>query len=265
MVAPAPPSPLDFHPDDALAHRIVADLAQPQATLASVAEAHNIPLATLALWLSTPRAAALFHTLESGACRHVRLTASLHLSTAVQTLLLVLDNFKRLHATLEPTDPILLRAAALARIAAYHLYRLSRITPLTDEQIARAAVPGGTALQSSGSAARAAAIRASLSSGATPLERMGSAATPAAPATMQPDRQERRSPAADAPPPSAPSPLRPSAPSGPFAPSPPRSSAHPVFTSPSRPSRSSRSTPSPRRPADLIRAAAAPIPLGSSP
>ncbi|MBX3315701.1 MAG: hypothetical protein KF902_02420 [Phycisphaeraceae bacterium] len=283
--SPAAPEPGAFSPlpsiSDTLAARIIADLAEPQATLASVAEKHNIHIATLTLWLTTPRGVELLHALESGACRHVRLTASLHLSAAVETLLLILDNFKRLHATLDPADPILIRAANHARIAAYHLYRLSRITPLTDDQIAHAA-------------ARSAARRASRSSAGTTLQTGLEApqTTPArrashssAGATLQTGLEAPQT-----------APARPSAPLSTSTPLPPApTSPLPIFPAPtsplptpshssprssaalrvesssplrgeSSPSRSSRPAPSPRRPIDLIRAAStAPIPLGSSP
>ncbi|MCW5768337.1 MAG: hypothetical protein KIT19_06615 [Phycisphaeraceae bacterium] len=267
--SPAAPEPGAFSPlpsiSDALAARIIADLAEPQATLASVAEKHNIHIATLTLWLTTPRGVELLHALESGACRHVRLTASLHLSAAVETLLLILDNFKRLHATLDPADPILIRAATHARIAAYHLYRLSRITPLTDDQIAHAA-------------ARASARRASRSSAGTTLQTgleapQTAPARPSAPlSTSTPLPPAPTSPLPISPLPTSPLPTpSPSSPRSSAAlrvesSSPRRGESSSPLRGESSPSRSSRPAPSPRRPIDLIRAAStAPIPLGSSP
>lgn len=166
MAAPTPsPSPLDFAPSPALAARIIADLAEPEATLASVAELHNISRATLTLWLNTADARARMLEIERGSAAHIRMTASLHLSTAIDTLVHILNDYRRSRnasslsssATPNPTDgpavhptgvlPLLPLAAALkadanstrkaetARKAAYTLHRLCRYTPLTEEQI----------------------------------------------------------------------------------------------------------------------------------
>lgn len=116
MVASSPPFPVEsppapFTPGEALAHAIVRDLAEPTASLASVAAAHNIPLATLAPWLTTPRARDLMLTIERGACTHTRLVASLRLPAAVGALVHILDDYRAARRT-SPTSAIGVGAAS---------------------------------------------------------------------------------------------------------------------------------------------------------
>lgn len=183
MVAPSTPTPsLDFRPDEAAADALLIDLASPEHSLASVARKHNIPLAALALWLTTPAARERMLTIERGAYTHVRMSAALNLNTAVQTFVTILDNFQHApapshaigpHATPDsspgaassptaasphiapPASPpsaatsafassafatlrLALRQQSLALRAAYHLCRLARIVPVSDDDLARA-------------------------------------------------------------------------------------------------------------------------------
>lgn len=177
MVAPSTPSPsLDFRPDAAATDALLIDLASPEHSLATVARKHNIPLAALALWLTTPAARERMFTIERGAYTHVRMSAALNLNTAVQTFVTILDNFQRSPAASHASEPLptpdsspgavssptslpssppsaatsafatstfttvrlALRQQSLALRAAYHLCRLSRIVPVSDDDLARA-------------------------------------------------------------------------------------------------------------------------------
>ena len=159
----SPSSPLDFHPDEATADSILIDLASPEHSLASVARKHNVSLAALALWLTTPAARERMLTIERGAYTHVRMSAALNLNAAVHTFVTILDTFQ--HApdapsSSPPSPPadassaprstdssapsafsflrVALQRQSLALRAAYHLCRLSRIVPVSDEDLARA-------------------------------------------------------------------------------------------------------------------------------
>jgi hypothetical protein len=132
-----PPSPvLDL--TDAAAARIIRELAEPNASLDSVAAANGIAVADLALWLTTPGARERMLAIEQRRLRprpHGRLPQTLK---AVTALLRVLDTFNALAASRPADDPLVIRAAIHANKAAYHLYRLSRILPIDETQRARA-------------------------------------------------------------------------------------------------------------------------------
>ena len=132
------PSILAFNPDDNLAANIIRALAEPTGSLDAVAKARGISLADLALWLTTPKARQLMLTIERGACTHVRMAASLNLTASVRALVQILDDFRALAPDADPSNPAYFRASIHARKAAYHLYRLSRLVPLDDSDLARA-------------------------------------------------------------------------------------------------------------------------------
>jgi hypothetical protein len=139
MVAPAATSPLDFAPGDTIAEQILIDLSSPDASLASVAAKHHIPIATLSLWLTKPETQALLHAIESGGYAHTRLAAALNLSAAVPVLLQILSDFRTLsQSTTDLTDPAYQRASVSARKAAWMLLRLARAHPLTPAQLSAA-------------------------------------------------------------------------------------------------------------------------------
>ncbi len=239
---------------------LLVALAEPTASLASVAQAHNISIADLALWLTTPQARDRMLLIESGACTHTRMAASLNLTKAAAALIRVLDNYRALADSLAPTDPILLRASTRATKAAYHLYRLSRIVPVDPDLLATLPrPPARTRPQVSPPAHQ----QAHQQTRATPTDTaLAHELIRAFNATAQSPTPAAASSQLPTPLPSSPLPSSPSS-----ALSSPRSSASSAFNSSPRPSRSSRSTsnssPSPRH-ADLIRAAAG-KPLGSSP
>jgi hypothetical protein len=136
MVAPVATSPLTFAPGDTLAEEILIDLSAPDASLSSVAAKHNLPTATLSLWLTKPQTQALLHSIESGGYAHTRLAAALNLSSAVPILLQILSDFRTLAATTtDLTDPAYQRASVGARKAAWMLQRLARSCPLTPVQL----------------------------------------------------------------------------------------------------------------------------------
>ncbi|MCW5769841.1 MAG: hypothetical protein KIT19_14290 [Phycisphaeraceae bacterium] len=120
---------------------ILTALADPDASLNSVARQFNISLATLTIWLARPDIQARVREMETGASTHTRLASSLNLSSAVRVLVRILDDFNAL-ARSKPdpathlSDPDYIRVSERARKAAYHLYRLSRIVPI-DESILR--------------------------------------------------------------------------------------------------------------------------------
>lgn len=183
MIAPSTSTPsLDFRPDEAAADALLIDLASPDHSLASVARKHNLPVAALALWLTTPAARERMLTIERGAYTHVRMSAALNLNTAVQTFVTILNTFQHAPAPSLATGPLptpdsspgavssptaasphiappasppsaapsafatsafatlrlALRQQSLALRAAYHLCRLARIVPVSDDDLARA-------------------------------------------------------------------------------------------------------------------------------
>lgn len=94
-------------------------------------------MASLTLWLSKPETQARIREMESGACAHIRLAAALNLSPAVRVLVRILEDFNTLaSANPDITDAAYIRASERARKAAYHLYRLSRVTPLDESRLA---------------------------------------------------------------------------------------------------------------------------------
>jgi hypothetical protein len=122
---------------------LLHSLADPEASLASVARQFNIPLGSLTLWLARPDTQARVRELESGAATHIRLAASLNLSSAVRVLVRILDDFHTLARSNPdpkalPNDPNYIRASERARKAAYHLYRLSRLVPIDAPHLATA-------------------------------------------------------------------------------------------------------------------------------
>lgn len=133
---PLPAPVLDL--TDAAAARIIRELAEPTASLDTVAAANGLAVADLALWLTTPAARERMLAIEQGGYTHVRMAASLQLSRAVATLIRVLDTFNALAASRPADDPLVIRAAIHANKSAYHLYRLSRIVPIDETQRARA-------------------------------------------------------------------------------------------------------------------------------
>lgn len=132
-----PPDPV-IDLTDAAAARIIRELAEPSASLDSVAQANGLAVADLALWLTTPAARERMLAIEGGGYAHVRMAASLKLSHAVGALLRVLDTFNALAASRPASEPLVIRAAIHANKAAYHLYRLSRIMPIDEAQRPRA-------------------------------------------------------------------------------------------------------------------------------
>ncbi len=126
-----PPGPV-LNLTDAAAVRIIRELAEPTASLDSVAAANGLAVADLALWLTTPAARERMLAIEQGGYAHVRMAASLKLSSAVTALLRVLDTFNALAASRPADDPLVIRAAIHANKAAYHIYRLSRILPIDE-------------------------------------------------------------------------------------------------------------------------------------
>lgn len=134
--SPLPSSPSLSH---SVTESLLHSLADPEASLASVARRFNISLASLTLWLARPETQARVREMESGASTHIRLAASLNLSSAVRVLVRILDDFNTLARTNpDPTDADYIRASERARKAAYHLYRLSRLVPISESDLARA-------------------------------------------------------------------------------------------------------------------------------
>ncbi|QYK47098.1 MAG: hypothetical protein KF838_09920 [Phycisphaeraceae bacterium] len=244
-------------------------LADPDASLNSVARQFNISLAALTIWLARPEIQARVREMETGASTHTRLASSLNLSSAVRVLVRILDDFHALaRSKPDPTthlsDLDYIRASERARKAAYHLYRLSRIVPIDAAHLALARVhfvrvplvPGQHSepepvLDESRSPSRTTNTRERTAS--TPGSQLPS--QPVHPAgalhdlptasSLKEDADSRVETSSSPP---APLPLRPSDPS----PSPPRSSD---------PSASSAFSSRSIRPADLIRAASSSTPL----
>lgn len=117
---------------------LLNDLTSPHHSLASVAEKHNLTLDDLLLWLALPETREAISLRESAAYSHLRLVASVNLSHAVHTTVKTLETFNTTPRPADPLDPTYLRAAIHARKAAWLLYRFSRLTPLTDDNLAAA-------------------------------------------------------------------------------------------------------------------------------
>lgn len=248
-----PASPLDS------IDSILTDLAAPESSLVSVAAKHSVSVADLCLWLTRPDIRERMLTIESGACNHVRLTASLNLTRAVHALQTTLSAYIDLSKRLDPADPTLIRASIHARKSAWLLLQLARLTPLTDEAIARArrvipdAPPPPRPDEGPAQPARSRFVPAGVTNPRGPAPSNRAPLVPAEP------KQERAGEADTVC--SAPTPIP--APAIPCRTTPvvelPSLSA---TTRSARPARSGAS----RRPGDLIRAAATtPVPLGSSP
>lgn len=120
------------------ATELLSDLASPHHSLASVAEKHNLSLDALLIWLQHPEARELMALHESAAYAHVRYVGALNLSHAVHTTVKTLETFNATPRPADPLDPSYLRASIHARKAAWLLYRFSRLTPLSDADIAAA-------------------------------------------------------------------------------------------------------------------------------
>ena len=150
---------------------ILQSLADPDASLASVARAHNITVAALTLWLARPDIQARVREMEAGAAAHVRLASSLNLSSAVRVLVRILDDFDALSRThtdaaARTADPDYIRASERARKAAYHLYRLSRVIPISESDLTRARTIRGPASSPSESSPSESSTSASTASSA---------------------------------------------------------------------------------------------------
>ncbi len=117
---------------------LLSDLASPHHSLASVAEKHGLTLDTLLAWLALPSTREHMALHESAAYSHVRYVGALNLSHAVHTTVKTLETFNATPRPADPLDPGYLRASIHARKAAWLLYRFSRLTPLTDADIAAA-------------------------------------------------------------------------------------------------------------------------------
>ncbi len=120
------------------AAELLSDLTSPHHSLASVAARHNLTLDALLLWLTLPETREAIAHRESAAYTHVRLVASVNLSHAVHTTVKALETFNATPRPADPLDPSYLRASIHARKAAWLLYRFSRLTPLTDDNLAAA-------------------------------------------------------------------------------------------------------------------------------
>lgn len=247
---------------------ILTDLAAPDASLASVAVKHSISVADLCLWLTRPDIRERMLTIESGACTHVRLTASLNLTRAVHALQTTLVSYIELSKRLEPTDPVLIRASIHARKASWLLLQLARLAPITEEHLARARrVIGDTPSPqarthaeehavANRADARASSPRAQTPHDAPQVRAPQPGGEPHPPAQPVQESARESDPSADAPETTPAAAARPRAT--------PTESPAPLssLTRSTRPARPNAS----RRPADLIRAAATtPVPLGSSP
>ena len=83
----APPIPLHLH------SRILTDLCDPGASIVSVAGKYRIPADHLALWLTEPETRAKMLAIEAGGYAHTRMAASITLSSTVNVLHHIIQDY----------------------------------------------------------------------------------------------------------------------------------------------------------------------------
>lgn len=121
------PAPIQSSPSD-----LLEDYANPALSLLDIANKRDLSLPELAALISRPDIQERLAALESAAAQRVRCAASFHLSAAIQTLKLVVDQYNDRAARNDlPTDPDRRhRTTESARRACSTLVRLSRFVPM---------------------------------------------------------------------------------------------------------------------------------------